>query len=391
MKSVFPVFLSALSGLILAVVAPDCALASTVEVVYHRPDIKVTLTDAEKELADEIVAALPVPAKLDFGLVDAARRLTRNTAPARDALNNSGVSDEFVVPLRYRVIPGERLVAPILTLLNGDIGRMKVTHFGVGVLGSGGQRRLGVVFVRRGAALGRFPKVFHEGDRYLLNGNLMSDFKKPRILVSTPDGRVMEFKPKFRHGTFFRMLHFARGTGRYVIEIQARNKYGIQVLNLLEIYVGKAGEPVNVPVVRLRPEAKVVKSLTQAEQRLRQLVNHSRRRAGLKAVSVDTRLYNEARTHSADMAEVGFFGHISPKRGALRRRLRRAGMSGIYARENIAIAPSPEAAHTEWLRSPSHMRNMFDPHVTHLGIGVHQRNAGPQPVFTFTQIFAELR
>ena len=115
------------------------------------------------------------------------------------------------------------------------------------------------------------------------------------------------------------------------------------------------------------------------------------KRFRIKSVSLSFGLRRQARAHSREMGQKGYFGHQSPQRGGLARRLRRGGILHLLASENIAISTSPEQAHVELIRSPSHLRNILDPLVTHVGVGVHQRNAGPQPVLTFTQIFAQLR
>ena len=45
-----------------------------------------------------------------------------------------------------------------------------------------------------------------------------------------------------------------------------------------------------------------------------------------------------------------------------------------------------------FLQSPSHLRNVLDPDVTHIGIGAYRTSdRGGNPVLTFTQIYARLR
>ena len=91
------------------------------------------------------------------------------------------------------------------------------------------------------------------------------------------------------------------------------------------------------------------------------------------------------------MSKHQFFGHVSPSRGNLSKRLQFSGLRGIFAGENIAVAATPEAAHAELVRSPSHLRNIVDPNITHVGVGAQRRVVGDVAIYTFSQIFATFR
>ena len=379
---------------LVTLLAPLAAARAPVA-VYHDRQLAATPTPAETALAHAVASLVVGPdgdePALDPSLVDAARRLAEESASAREALTDAGVSDAFAIPVRYTALDGGEVLAPIRTLLRTDVARNAPTHFGVGLAGPAGSQRIGLVFVRRRASLSRFPRHFTVGDRFLLNGTLDGDLKDPLVLVSTPGGRVRELRPRFEHHVFWTLVPFTEGHGRYTIEVQATDRYGTQVLNLLEVAASDVGEPAATPVVRLQPEPQPVASPSEAEERAMALVNRSRKQARLPALEPSAALREEARTHSRDMAERGFFGHNSPTRGGLGQRLRSIGLGDMLARENIAIAASPEIAHSELLRSPSHLRNILDPDVTHLGVGVHRKGSGAQPVYTFTEVFAKLR
>ena len=362
---------------------------------YHSKRSTVLLSSAEKQLAKAVNSRLttinnkPI---LDLRLVDAARRFTERDGTARDALLDAGISDQYLIPIRYTATLDQGpLITPVESILKSDVKNAEITHYGVGITGHGQGKRIGLIFVRRGARLSRFPKQLQHGDHYLLNGSLEGHFKKPKILIATPLAKVIEATPQLQHGMFWTTLQFNQGEGRYTIEVQAEDNYGIQVLSLLEVWVGKKHAATHVPIRRVRPIPRPISSLDSAEERSLQLINKTRARYGLKEVRLSYNLRQQARIHSSEMSQKGYFGHHSPHRGSLSSRLKRGGVRHSIAAENIAISTSPELAHVELVRSPSHLRNILDPHVTHIGVGIHQRNAGPQPVLTFTQIFARLR
>ncbi|MFT7621383.1 MAG: hypothetical protein ACI9WU_000544 [Myxococcota bacterium] len=369
------------------------AQAAAPVLVYHGDAEPVRVTPDEVALAQRVAAALTRPGGspplLDRALVGAARNLTRGTSP-RSGLSASGVSDAFALPVSYTAVDGMEPMAPVRELLETDVRRAEPTHFGVGIVGSGATTRVGMVFVRRGARLGRFPRYVEIGDKFLLNGQLEQGYTEPLLLLATPDGRVQEHKPRFEHGVFWARIPFLGGAGRYHIELQARDRFGVQVLNLMEVHAFHPGEPREAAVVRLRPAAVPVADAAQAEERAVRLINRARKMARLAPVTLSATLRDQARRHSNDMVRDRWFGHDSPTRGGLGKRMERAGLADVLAVENVAVAPSPELAHSELVRSPSHLRNILDPDVTHVGVGARQRRGGAQPVFTFTQIFARL-
>ena len=359
------------------------AATAPTALVYHDDPPQVSHNPAEQALLKSLAPLVGV-AKLDPVLSQAAAVLLRGV-PARDALQSVGASDAFALPMTWNMGEG-RGIGAVEELLRTEIRRAAPTHYGLAVTGTTGAQRAGLIFVRRGAELSRFPKMLETGDGFLLNGRLAKGLKKPSLLVAAPNGHVSEYTPRYEHGIFWHLVRFGEGPGRYIVEVQAVDRYGAQVLSLMEVHAVAHGEPLKVPVTRLRPPPREPESTEAAENRALQLINRSRKQAGLAQLAGSARAAAEARSHAKDMALRGFFGHVSPTRGGLSRRLKRAGLSVSLARENVAIAPSPEWAHTELLRSPSHLRNILDPDVTHVGVGVYQTTSD-HPVYTFAQIF----
>jgi hypothetical protein len=366
--------------------------------VYHPAVTTVRATALEKQVIDAVKKTFNdgdrPPLALDRRLVDAAHYVLGGTRPTRNALMAAGLSDSFVLPVQYTIVALGGDIDPIdrvRSLLETDVKTAKVTHFGVGIAPEDGRWRVVIVFVRRRVRLSTFPKRLRVGERFLLNGNLDRDLTEPIVLVATPTGHVREQTPRVQHGAFWTMLPFDAGEGRYIIEVQAKDSYGEQVLSLLEVFVDDGDGPIEVPMIRLTPNIPPPATVEEAELRAMALINRVRRQAGLTPLRNGVVLQQEAKRHVLDMSSRGYFGHISPRRGDLARRLQSCGLQGIPAGENIAVAATPEAAHAELMRSPSHLRNIVDPNVTHVGVGAHRRVVGDSTVYTFSQIFASFR
>ena len=89
---------------------------------------------------------------------------------------------------------------------------------------------------------------------------------------------------------------------------------------------------------------------------------------------LDSALVEAARRHSQDMATNGFFGHKSPRLGALGERLDAAGIRVLVAAENLSCSESVREAHDAIMGSPAHRANVLSPDFTHVGIGVAAEN-----------------
>ncbi|MEP7183045.1 MAG: CAP domain-containing protein [Betaproteobacteria bacterium] len=99
-------------------------------------------------------------------------------------------------------------------------------------------------------------------------------------------------------------------------------------------------------------------------QRLATLLNHYRASLGRPALAVDATIAGLARDHSAAMAKAGQLHHDD-----FPSRVRRSGFALCV--ENVGWNyRSPEGQFEGWRGSPGHDRNMLDPRVDRVGIGV---------------------
>jgi uncharacterized protein YkwD len=132
---------------------------------------------------------------------------------------------------------------------------------------------------------------------------------------------------------------------------------------------------VTVPAVEPAPAAGGANAAAPAVLRL---VNRERARHGLRPLRGDRRLAGVARRHARDLVRYRFFGHTSPRRGSLRRRVARSGFTRGRRRwtagENLAMgrgrAASARRVVRAWMTSPGHRANILGRAFTSAGLGV---------------------
>ncbi len=94
---------------------------------------------------------------------------------------------------------------------------------------------------------------------------------------------------------------------------------------------------------------------------------------GLNALVIDPKLSNACRTHSEDMAKLGFFAHDSPVPGRASPWDRAAEAGTKSTGENIYMgSSSPASANSGWFFSPGHHKNMFKSGHKYIGLGRYQ-------------------
>ena len=123
-----------------------------------------------------------------------------------------------------------------------------------------------------------------------------------------------------------------------------------------------------------------------SEQQMLDLVNRERLAAGLGALMPDDRLRQAARAHSLEMFRLSYFAHESPVAGSPFDRMQGAGARFTSAGENLAYAPTVEAAHRGLMNSPEHRRNILSPTFRRAGIGVVRAGGWGR---MFTQNFSD--
>ena len=106
------------------------------------------------------------------------------------------------------------------------------------------------------------------------------------------------------------------------------------------------------------------------EQKMLEMVNEERAKAGLNPLIADPELTKVGRAHSRDMFVRGYFAHENPEGLDPFDRMKAAHIHFRTAGENLALAQTLEIAHTNLMNSPGHRANILNPSFGRLGIGI---------------------
>lgn len=107
---------------------------------------------------------------------------------------------------------------------------------------------------------------------------------------------------------------------------------------------------------------------------LLQLANRDRAARGLPPLKWSEALAEAAHQHAVRMAQQNALSHQFPGEPALADRASRAGARFSSLAENVALGPSAESIHQQWMYSPPHRANLLDPDLDSVGIAVEDRD-----------------
>ncbi len=133
--------------------------------------------------------------------------------------------------------------------------------------------------------------------------------------------------------------------------------------------------PVSAPQPAPAPHPATVQ-VTADEQKVLDLINRERAKAGLPALEMDTRLVFLARQKSQDMVDNKYFGHNSPTYGSAYDMMRAAGLKYRYAAENLARHSNVTYAHMLLMESSTHRSKILSTHYSQVGIGIVRTRTG---------------
>lgn len=129
-----------------------------------------------------------------------------------------------------------------------------------------------------------------------------------------------------------------------------------------------AGVPADVDPSKLVPSQP-----NALEQEILRLLNEERVKQGLQPLEMDPYLVTLARLKGKDMAERGYYGHLSPTYGYVYNMLTRFGVKFNKCSENITTGSTATIVHDSFMGSPKHKANMLKPWWKQVGIGVYPR------------------
>jgi hypothetical protein len=87
------------------------------------------------------------------------------------------------------------------------------------------------------------------------------------------------------------------------------------------------------------------------------------------------------------MRDGKFLAHVSPEGQDLKSRLAKRGIPYQRALENVSVGYSIEGIQAGLMNSPGHRRNILDPNVNQVGVGVIWTESGDPPRAYVTQVF----
>lgn len=279
------------------------------------------------------------------------------------------VSDAQVFPFTLR----HRAFGDFTGRLPAFLGRLDrtkpPTHYGLSTYGKGGNLTTTLLLVHRGVTLNHpIPRQSEPGGWIPLQGDLLRGYFRPRVLVSPPGGaRIVERPAWTSERKVDTSVWFDAGPGIYGVEVVADSQYGPVVLNNAEVFVGV---PVpTLPVTRLEPGGALL-ATGPPEWVLLRLVNEQRAAHGVPVLRLWTELGAVAQDYAAELDRTHVLVHATAASGNLATRLQTRGMRFTQAAENLADAANPRQALGAFMASPGHKRNLLDPGLTHVGVGV---------------------
>jgi uncharacterized protein YkwD len=259
-----------------------------------------------------------------------------------------------------------------------------VTEMGISALRVGRTVGVTLVLLHRVARLEALPQRAARGAVVPVRGRIPAGYREPTLLATTPTGQTRQQALEVAAGRFEGRLALDDGPGTYTVEILASGPLGPSVVSLFPIYCDV--EP-PARFVAPAPGVATPDDAREAEVLFVRLINDERRRRGLAPLQHNRRLSELARDHSRDMREAGYVGHRSPRTGLLTDRLKHAGIPASVSLENIARNDSVAGAHQGLMSSPGHRRNLLDPRVRELGVGVVFQGEGAARQIYVTQNF----
>ena len=339
-----------------------------------------------------------LPPMVHDGRLDrAARDLVSLTAasgfPApgvmESLLSYYGIVDPYPrVLLKYGNEAGEPdAVASLEKELSSNSDFAEWRRFGIGIKRVAEKWMAFFVFHEKHVDLAPVPQRLPSGGSAPLVWRIPPSLNSPDVLVTPPDGPVMQLPFATQQGSSRTLFQCNQGNGTYRVEIAAQGVRGPMPVANLSMYCGVDPPP---PQLRSAPVVKA-SSPSVVEDQLFELLNRDRQAHGLAPLVRDERLSRVARRYSQEMSETGVVAHVSRRSGGVGDRIEAAGISPLptILAENVATDLTAAAVETGFMASPGHRDNILNPTLTRVGVGVAvgRDRGGFVPLF-FTQVFA---
>jgi hypothetical protein len=120
------------------------------------------------------------------------------------------------------------------------------------------------------------------------------------------------------------------------------------------------------------------------------LANQARAQAGVGRLDWDPALADAALQHCLRMAAEGPISHQYDGEPDLSTRTAQAGAHYSVIEENVAMGPSADTIHDEWMHSPGHRANLLSPDVDRVGIAVVAAHGSLYAVADYSRVVEQL-
>jgi uncharacterized protein YkwD len=110
--------------------------------------------------------------------------------------------------------------------------------------------------------------------------------------------------------------------------------------------------------------------LRDAAEQVFALANQARAQAGVGRLQWDPALAAAAMKHCQRMAAEGPIAHRYGGEPDLSERAAQTGAHFSVIEENVAIGPSADAIHHEWMQSPGHRQNLLSRDIDRIGVAI---------------------
>ncbi len=362
----------------------------------YGPEPQATPTPLEQSALDAVRERLagsgPAP-RVSPALVLAARQLAGLAAAGDpDPLSRRRVRAALAGALAFDPAPSAHLVvvsspASAPRALLGTLGSAGTpTHAGAGAAVRDGRAYVVVLLSRRSAALRPFPREVAAGASVALRGELLG-LERATVHVTSPAGQSREIAVRDRAaGHSFGAPIAFDARGRWVVEVLARGERGPEVAALLVVSCG--GAPLDEDGAAV--DGPDPADLAEAEARVVDALNATRRAHGLPPLQPAPSLAAVARRHSEAMLARGVLAHVLPEDGSVSDRLRRARIAYARVSENVAKGDTAMAAHRAAEESPAHRESILSRAARQVGCGIARgRLPTGDPVVYLTEVFLE--
>ena len=253
------------------------------------------------------------------------------------------------------------------------VGTMPFSHYGLSLIKKGPSWFMSCILVSEVVRFDKPLAMRYDAPTTLdLAGQVqMQGFTDPKIIMTPPDGRVVEVS-KRQNGKAFNTVLKLDQTGLYSIEVDVQGPFGPQPACNFIVAVG-VPYPAAERDQNITPQQ--ISSVSDAQNELLRLLNSDRKTFGLKPLQLHSVLNAVSQAHSQDMVDNDFVGHNSPTQGTPQAQAFAFDLSANVA-QNVAVNFNLARAHQKLMSSPGHRQTMLSPDYTHAGFGIVANTAG---------------